>query len=125
MSPPFLLLSPCQRINNVVFIFKESIQPGYASDTAPPATMVNCIGRCTVFNGVRRYVGRGREGEGGEIRGRDRKNAPGPWVTGDKSPSILFGEILSRFLLAKRRSFGREGGEERDRRNGNPRGEGF
>ena len=34
MSPPFLLLSPCQRINNVVFIFKESIQPGYASDTA-------------------------------------------------------------------------------------------
>lgn len=70
MSPPFLLLSPCQRINNVVFIFKESIQPGYASDTAlcnngQLHRSMHGFQRCKKIRREGRERERGREREGG------------------------------------------------------------
>lgn len=70
MSPPFLLLSPCQRINNVVFIFKESIQPGYASDTAlcnngQLHRSMHGFQQCKKIRREGRERERGREGEGG------------------------------------------------------------
>ena len=42
----FLLLSPCQPINNIIFIFEGPIEPGCVAEIGR-ITIVNWIGRCT------------------------------------------------------------------------------
>lgn len=106
MFPPFLLPSPCQCINNVTFILKESFQPErggmavyvYIGGGHGRVTIVNCTGRCTVQTVQEDSVEKERYADriGKMCRAM---------VTVINHPRSYSGDPF-RFLLAKRRSSG-------------------